>query len=175
MALGVPGAAELGVGLVDDDEPGAGRAQSAAMSCQRQRRAGRVVRRGAAAPRRALLGPMARGAVEVEGEVLRGGAGDLLGERVAGVVGVHRVRRGEAQRGAARSAEGLQQLEHDLVGAVGRPHAASVTRARRGVAAEVGGQVGAQRDGVPVGVAVEVAGGRGDRRGDVGDQSAPGR
>ena len=41
---------------------------------------------------------------------------------VAGVLGIHRVRRREAQRHPAGSAEGLQELQHHLVGAVGRPH-----------------------------------------------------
>jgi hypothetical protein len=64
---------------------------------------------------------------------------------------VHRVRRDEAKRGAARSAERLEELLLDLVGAVGRP----------GVGAgqpvpKVGGEVLAQRYGVPVRVPVEV-------------------
>ena len=50
-------------------------------------------------------------------------------------------------------AERLQDLLEHLVGAVGRPHLLAARRPRR--PGQVGGEVGAQRDGVPVGVAVE--------------------
>jgi hypothetical protein len=64
---------------------------------------------------------------------------------------VHRVRRGEAERGAPRPAERLEQLLLDLVGAVGRPHLLGGEPV-----AEVARQVGTQRHGVAVRVAVEV-------------------
>ena len=65
---------------------------------------------------------------------------------------MHRVGRLEAERGAARAAERLEQLLYDLVGAVRRPHLLGGD-----AVAEVVGEVLAQLDGVPVGVAVERA------------------
>ena len=80
-----------------------------------------------------------------------------LGHRVAGVLGIHRVRRREAQRAPARAAEGLEQLEHHLVGAVGRPHLLRGDAGRR-VAGEVRRQRRPQLGELPVGVAVQGAG-----------------
>ena len=56
---------------------------------------------------------------------------DPVGVGVAGVLRIHRVGRRERHRGAARAAEGLQQLQHDLVRAVGRPHLLGVERHAR--------------------------------------------
>ncbi len=93
----------------------------------------------------------------VQREVLVAPAVDPRGAGAGGEQRVHRVRRGEAERGAPGAAEGLQQLLLDLVGAVGRPDVGAGQPVP-----EVGGEVGAQRDRVPVGVAVEVAQPRAD-------------
>src|SRR5690606_16431395 len=66
---------------------------------------------------------------------------------------------------AAGAAEGLEDLLDDLVGAVGRPHLLGGQ-----AVAQVGGQLGAELDGVPVGVAVELAGDPADSLRQVGDQ-----
>ena len=87
----------------------------------RQRGAGRVVRRRQQHHARPLLLDQRARVVEVEGEVRLAVAGHPLGDRVAGVLGIHRVRRREAERHPARAAERLQELQHHLVGAVGRP------------------------------------------------------
>ena len=65
---------------------------------------------------------------------------------------MHGVGRLEAERGAAGAAERLQQLLDDLVGAVRGPDLPAGE-----AVAEVVGEVLAQLDGVPVGVAVERA------------------
>src|SRR6202034_646526 len=70
---------------------------------------------------------------------------------------VHGVGRLEAERGAARAAERLEQLLYDLVGAVRGPHLPPGP-----AVAEVVGEVLAQVDGIPVGVAVERARDTGD-------------
>ena len=114
--------------------------------------AGRVVRRAEEDDVGPVLGDARAAAVGVEGEVLAARPGDPAGAGAAGDERVHRVRRLEAQRGAAGPAEGLQQLLDDLVGAVGRP---DLARRRPRGRRQVGGQLGAQLDRVPVGVAVE--------------------
>ena len=70
---------------------------------------------------------------------------------------VHRVRRLEADRGAAGSAEGLQELLDDLVGAVGRPDVGQADLVS-GRVRQILGELRAQLHGVPVRVAVEVPG-----------------
>ena len=120
-ALGVPGAGELGVRLVDDRPcraPRAPRRSRPASSAvpvglfgeQRKTTSGWCTRTWATRAR--------RGQPEVR--VARGRRSSGCRCRAASS-GVHRVRRREAQRGAARPAERLQQLLLDLVGAVGRP------------------------------------------------------
>ena len=96
--------------------------------------------------RRHLLGGGAQAVVGVAGAGDPPGAGGQRDQRV------HRVGRLEPERGAARPAEGLQQLLDDLVGAVGRPGVGLGEPV-----AEVGGQVLAQLHRVPVGVAVQRA------------------
>ena len=67
-------------------------------------------------------------------------------------------------------AEGLQELLEDLVGAVGGPDVRRSSAAHP-CGGQVRGEVGAQRDGVAVRVAVQLARRpRGRRGGDVGDQ-----
>ncbi len=82
---------------------------------------------------------------------------------------MHRVGRREAQRAAAGPAEGLQQLLNDLIRPVGSPHVRH-GQGHTGAPGEVTGQVGAQRDGVPVGVTVQVTGLLLHCGGNVGDQ-----
>lgn len=117
-----------------------------------------------------MLGDGALGGGHVDGEVLVAGAGDPAGAGAARDEVVHRVRGLEADRGAAGAAEGLEQLLDDLVGAVGRPDVGGGQREVSGGAAQIGGQFGAQFDRVPVGVAVESAGGLPDPLGDPLDE-----
>jgi hypothetical protein len=58
---------------------------------------------------------------------------------------------------ASRSAEGLQQLLEDLVGAVGGPDLVAGDL-DVGLARDIGGESVAQFDGVPLGVAVQRGG-----------------
>jgi hypothetical protein len=92
-----------------------------------------------------------------------GGAGAGRDDRV------HRVGRREPQRRPPGPAERLQHLLQDLVGAVGRPHLRRPDRLPAG-AGQVGGQVVAQRERVPVGVAVELQRRVPQRRAEVGEQ-----
>jgi len=85
------------------------------------------------------------------------GPEDPAGARAAGDEGVHGVGRFEADGAAAGSAEGLQQLLDDFVGAVGGPDLVLGDGVAAG-AGEVAGQLGAQFDRVAVGVAVELPG-----------------
>src|ERR1700691_2337996 len=87
------------------------------------------------------------------------------GARVLRGLLVHRVRRLEAERGAAGPAEGEQQLLHDLVGAVGGPDLVPPEPVP-----EVGGQVVAQADDVAVRVPVQGARYPGHRVGDRPDE-----
>lgn len=112
-------------------------------------------------------GPL--GGLHVDGEVLPAGAGDPAGAGAARDQGVHRVRGLEADRRAPRAAEGLEQLLEDLVGAVGGPDVLQGDRVLAG-AGEVLRELRAQLHRVPVGVAVEGAGGLGDALGDAADQ-----
>lgn len=107
--------------------------------------------------------------VHVDGEVLVARPGDPAGSGAPGDEGVHGVRGLEADRGTAGAAEGLQQLLEHLVGAVGRPDVGAADLVPGG-AAEVAGQLGAELDGFPVGVAVEVTGGLADPLRDPVDQ-----
>src|SRR5207344_1536059 len=102
-------------------------------------------------------------------EVVGTGGLQPVGLGSVGDDGVHRVGGDEADRAAARTAERLQQLLQDLVGTVGRPEVLGGQR-DPGLGAEIGGQVGAQQDGVAVRVPVQVGGGVPHRRGDVVDQ-----
>ena len=153
-------AAELAVRLVDDDDPvlTRGLAQQAD-GVGRQRRARRVVGARQQDDARSLALDGLAGGVDVEAEVVGAPALNPGGRGVAGVLRVHRVRRCEAHRRPPRATEGLEQLEHDLVGAVGRPHLLDGDPVGR-VLGEVRRQRGAQLDVLAVGVAVE----RGRRR-----------
>jgi len=82
---------------------------------------------------------------------------------------VHRVRRLEADGCAPGAAEGLADLLQHLVAPVGRPHLLDAER-DPGHPGQVGREIGPQRHGVPVGIAVQPAGGLPDGRGDVGHQ-----
>ena len=120
----------------------------------RQRGAGRVVRRRQQDHARPVLVDQPAGLVEVEAEVLVPAPGDPGGHRVAGVLRIHRVRRGEADRGPPGTTEGLQDLQHHLVGAVGRPDLVGGQLDAR-LLREVGGQTLAQLGELAVGVAVQ--------------------
>ena len=172
---GRAGPTELRVRLVDDDHRVAGRAQRVDV-LQRQRRARRVVRRRQQDHVRLLGADVGNGRVEVDREVVAARERAVLGEGVPRVVGVHRVRRCERQRHPAGPAEGLQQLHHHLVGAVGRPHlGAGDQRAVGNVGADVGGEVGAQRGGVTVRVPVQGGGRLGNSAHHVSDHRRRGR
>ncbi len=130
---------------------------------------GRVVRRADEQHVRPVLGDRRDGGVQVDGEVVVARAGDPAGAGAPGDQRVHRVRGLEAERGATGAAEGLQQLLEHLVGAVGGPDVLPGD-GEAGGPGQVAGQALAQLDRVPVGVAVEVAGGLGDPLGDPRDQ-----
>ena len=140
-ALGVPGAAELGVRLVDHHHAVARGLAQGQHDVGWERGAGRVVGRRQQHHARpfALEHELTR-RIRVEREVALAATLDPAGAGVPRVLGVHRVRRGEADRGPARAAERLQQVQHHLVGPVGRPHLG-----RRDVVAAVG------RSGTPPG------------------------
>ena len=148
-------AGELGVRLVDDDQAG-GRVVHLLDERERHGGARRVVRRGDEHDVRLVLSHLLGGGGQAVARVAAAlgppGAGDLGDQRV------HRVGRLEAERGAARAAERLEQLLYDLVGAVRGPHLP-----RGKAVAEVVGEVLAQVDGVAVRVAVERARDAGDR------------
>ncbi len=153
--------AELDVRLVHDDHGRLGRLRRLVQGEDRLRRdrvAGGVVGGGDEDDVRLVLGDGALGGGEVDREVLASRAGDPARAGPARDERVHRVRRLEADRRTARSAEGLQQLLDDLVGAVGGPHVLDAERVLAGPG-EVLGQLGAQLNGVPVGVAVQATGG----------------
>lgn len=164
--------AELSVRLVDDDHRRLGRLGRVVQREHGLRvdgGAGGVVGGGDEDDVGAELGDDRAGGLDVDGEVLVARSGDPAGAGTAGDEGVHGVRGLEADRGAAGSAEGLQQLLEDLVGAVGGPYVGGRDRVPGG-AGEVAGQFGTEFDGVPVGVAVEVAGGLADPLGDPVDE-----
>jgi hypothetical protein len=92
------------------------------------------------------------GAGGVKTEVAVPGTADPAGGRRPGDQRVHRIRGLEPDRGAAGAAERLQDLLDGLVGAVGGPDLAPAEPMP-----EVGGEVRAQRDRVPVGVPVQRA------------------
>ncbi len=153
--------AELDVGLVHDHHRRLGRLGRLVQREDRLRRdrvAGGVVGRGDEDDVRPVLGDGPFGGGEVDREVRVARTRDPAGARAACDERVHRVRRLETDRRTARSAEGLQQLLDDLVGAVGGPHVLDAERVLAGLR-QVGGQLGAQLHRVPVGVAVQVAGG----------------
>ncbi len=157
-------AGELGVRLVDDDHAGRGRADGVDRG-ERQRRAGRVVRRGDE-HQVGLLG-LDRGdaLIRVQPEVGPPAGGDPAGPGGLRDQRVHGVRRLEAERAAAGAAEGEQDLLQHLVGPVRGP------RVRAGQAVpEVAGEGGAQHNRVPVRIAVQPGRHVRDRRGDVGGQ-----
>ena len=112
--------------------------------------------------------------VGVEAEVVGTVGHQPFGLGAVGDDRVHRIRRHEADRAAAGAAERLQQLLQDLVGTVGGPQVFDTERGA-GLRAQVGGQVGAQRHRVAVGIAVQVAGDRLDRGRHVVDQRLGGR
>ena len=85
------------------------------------RRAGRVVRRAQEDDVGAASLDLGRRALGVDGEVVPTLARDPGGAGAAGQQRVHRVRRREPERGAPGTAEGLQDVLQDLVGAVRRP------------------------------------------------------
>jgi len=89
---------------------------------------------------------------------------------VAGVLGIHRVRRREGQHQPVRAGEGLQDVQHHLVAAVRRPDLV-----RSQPVAQITGQVGAQRHRVPLGIAVHRGRRDGDGGGDLGDHLGAGR
>ena len=117
------GAPELAVGLVDDDHTTCrgGRGADDGDRRQRQGRAGRVVRRRQQYDGGPVLLDDGDGVVDVEGEVGLTVTEHPAGHRVTGVLGVHRVGRRERHRRATGPAEGLQELQHHLVGPVRRP------------------------------------------------------
>ena len=71
---------------------------------------------------------------------------------VAGVLGIHRVRRGERQHSPTRSGERQQHVQHDLVAAIGGPDLLGTQSV-----AEVTSQVATQRQRVTFWVAVHRA------------------
>lgn len=152
--------AELDVRLVDDDHRRLGGLRGVV---QRQDRLARdrvargVVGGGDEDDVGPVLGDRLLGGRDVDREVVVAGAGDPAGAGAARDEAVHRVRRLEADRRTARSAEGLQQLLDDLVGAVGRPHVGQGDLVAGGVR-QVLRELRAQLHGVPVRVAVEVPG-----------------
>ena len=113
-------ASELGVRLVDHDDPGRCRADRLD-HVESERRARRVVGRGQQDDVGPLLLDQREGVVELDAEVVVASTSDPAGRGVAGVLRVHRVRRGERQGRTLRAAERLQDVQHDLVGAVGGP------------------------------------------------------
>ena len=114
------------------------------------------------------------GPLGIDCEVRAAGTGGVLGEGVPGVLGVHGVRGGEGQAGAPRAAEGLEDVEHDLVGAVGGPDPRGV-QPPAGLGGQVVGQGGAQVREVALGVAVQTGGGLGHSSGDGLDDRGRGR
>src|SRR5204862_4492450 len=118
----------------------------------RQGGAGRVVRRAEEHHVRPVLANLRDGVHSGQSEVDIAVAVDPAGTGTDREQRVHRVRRGEAQRRAPRTAERLEQLLLDLVGTVGRPQVRYAQRVP-----EVGCEVPAQRHGIAVGVAVQVA------------------
>ena len=160
---------ELLVGLVDDDEA-VDPLADLLDHLDRGERARRVVGRGDEQDVGPVLGDGRRDELGVEGVVLAARGGDVAGVRVARVLGVHRVGGSEAQHRAAGPAEGLEDVRHDLVGSVGDPDVRAVEPET-----EVGGQVGPQRQGLAVGVAVDRAGCPLDLPGHVGPRPRAGR
>lgn len=164
--------AELDVRLVGDDHGRLGVLRGLVEGADRvggDRVAGGVVGGGDEDDVGAVLGDGPGGVGLVEGEVVAAGSVDPAGAGAPGDERVHRVRGLEAERGAAGAAEGLEELLDDLVGAVGGPDVRQGHRVLAGTG-EVGGERGAQLDGVPVGVAVQLPGGLADALGDPLDQ-----
>ncbi len=158
---------ELAVGLVDDQD-------AAGLRCQRLQQGPQVIERNALSRRvvragdeddvRIVFLDRGRGDVRVEAEVVGAVGLQPPGLGAVGDDRVHRVRRHEADCAAARTAERLQQLLQDLVGTVGRPDVLDAD-GDAGLRRQVGGQVGAQRDRVAVGIAVQLRGRRPHRLG----------
>lgn len=92
--------------------------------------------------------------VDVESEVFFSTSGDPARVGVARVLRVHGIGRGEGQRRASWAAEGLHEVQHDLVGAVRGPDLLGGD-AHAGLLRQVVREVGPQRREVPVRVAVE--------------------
>src|SRR5699024_3514762 len=95
--------------------------------------------------------------IDVDCEVVPARCGAVTGERVPGVLGVHRVGGGEGQHAAPGPAEGLQQVNHHFVRAVAGPDVLRRELLCPGLGGEVLGEPGAQRREVPVRVAVQSA------------------
>ena len=141
---------------------------------QRQGRSGGVVGAGEdddGGPQ--LLDRRGRG-LDVEREVLAARACGIVGQGIAGILRVHRVRGGEGQTGAPGTAEGLQHVEHDLVGAVGGPDLLEC-QVHPGLRLKIARQRLPQPGEVPLRVAVEPLGGPGHGGGDRFDNRGRGR
>jgi hypothetical protein len=163
QGAGRAGAAELGVRLVDDEQALVELLAQRGHHLGLERRAGRVVRRRQEYDVWSPRADQRHRAVGVEGEVLLAVPDLPGGVGVPGVLRVHRVGRGEAQRQPARAAERLEQVEHHLVRAVGRPDLL-----RGDAVPEVARERLPQGEELAVGVAVQLARRLGDGPLDVG-------
>ena len=170
-ALGCDG--ELAIGFVDDQDPGC-RVQQPAQIGQRNTLSRRVIGAGDEHHVGPALDDRRDRGIGVEAEVRGARRLDPFGVGAVGDDRVHRIRRDEADRAASRTAEGLQQLLQDLVGSICRPEVFHA-EPDPGLHAEVGGQVGAQRHRVAVGIAVQVDGRIAHRGDDVVDERLAGR
>ena len=141
---------------------------------QWQGRSSRVVGAGQNDDGRSQLVDRCHRGVHIEREVLPARSRDVVGQCVPGVLGVHRVGGGEGQAGAPGAAEGLEHVEHDLVGAVGRPDLLR-GRVRIGLGLEIVRERGPQPGEVPLRVAVEALGGLRHGGGDRLDDGGRGR
>ena len=132
--------------------------------------AGRVVRAGDEHHVGSVLGDRGDRGVDVEGEVRRRGPSDPLGVGAVGDDRVHRVRRVRSptalRPGPPKACSSCCRISLDPLAA----QTLSTLERHAGLHGQVRGQVGAQRDRVPVGVAVQVDGHVAHGRGDVVDQ-----